>query len=80
MSKELDELDGLFYVKMADGFTQGGTLTDDSKQAIKALISTAVREAQIKELESFAWCEYEGCGNYVEERLAQLKEENKNDR
>lgn len=44
-----DELDTrLFYVRDADGFSQGGILTEDSKAAIDQLIQRRELTAQIK--------------------------------
>ena len=51
MTHKDNELDGLFYVKMADGFTQGGTLKEESKRQIQELIEQQVLIGRIEELD-----------------------------
>ena len=46
-----------------------------ARKDIKALIANQVKEARLDELQRFDWCDYEGCGAYVHDRLAKLKEQ-----
>jgi hypothetical protein len=51
MNNTPDPLDEVFYVTMADGFTQGGTLTEKSKRQIQELIEQQVLIGRIEELD-----------------------------
>ncbi len=45
------------------------------KAQLEEYIANQVKEARLDELQRFDWCDYEGCGAYVHDRLAKLKEQ-----
>ncbi len=48
---------------------------EEARVDIRKLIANQVKEARLDELQRFDWCDYEGCGAYVHDRLAKLKEQ-----
>lgn len=45
----------------------------EALQAIEAYYAGKMVEARLEELEGFSWCIHEGCLDYAEERILELK-------